>query len=220
MVKLNINKKTQYIWLIIISLVLVLVLIIVAVFGKKKYSENQWDKAREAYKLTNYAEVVSLVGKISVPDNQSDKSLLAHSYLAIDDKENALKLFSDLGKVESNVDAKLMEGNILRDLGKTKEAEEKYKEINRINTGYIQAYLNLASMYQASNQLELANDTLTEAIKYNPNAEPVIKYWLSINESQKGSDEYKKWEARSAALNAVMTSPAPASTTGTSTNNQ
>ena len=207
MVKLNMNKKALYIWLTII--VLVIVLAFAVVFGKKKYTDSQWGKAREAYKLTHYAEVVDLVGKLSEPKSQSDLSLLAHSYLAVDNKDKALELFNELSKEESNIDAKLVSGNILRDQGKFKEAEDKYKEVMKINTGYIQAYLNLASMYKMNNQAELANETLTEAVKYNPTAVSVIDYRLDINADKKGSDVYKEWEARGAVLRVGYVQPTP-----------
>lgn len=205
MMKLNIPKKRWYILLVIVLLLVVLALIVV--FGKQKYADRKWEQAREAYKMANYAEVVSLVGKISVPEEKKDKTILASSYIATGDNEKALVLYSDLAKEENNVDAKLMLGNIYRDQKKYKDAEEAYRAVSRVNTGYIQAYLNLAAMFRTNNQMELANEVLTEGIKYNATAMPIIEYWLQLNEDKKGSDVYKQWEERAKAIQAVLTEP-------------
>lgn len=125
-----------------------------------EYSDNgNANKAIDIYK--------TLLKKY--PDNSTILYEIAYCYVVKQDFKNAIKWLekSEAGNAPQGI-AYALHGNCLDNLGKRKQAIEKYKEGLSLFPGLGQLYLELGMVYVSENRLDEAVETFTQGINVDP----------------------------------------------------
>lgn len=176
--------------LIIIGIVvLVLVAVISGFWGYNKY---RWNKAKELYRTANYTELAKQLKDSTMPQGSEELNIYARTMMTIGEYDKAYTAFSKMYEIDKSNDTKLIMGNALMQKQDMAGAERIYNEILQQNPNFIQAALNLASIYRTQNKTGQANETLTAALKSNPNSVQLYEYLISINTPASAS-EYDSW---------------------------
>ncbi|MCX6013503.1 MAG: tetratricopeptide repeat protein [Chloroflexi bacterium] len=169
--------------------VLVFAVVIAGVWGYNKY---KWNKAKELYRTANYTELAKQLKDSAMPSGQEELNIYARTMMTIGEYDKAYTAFSKMYEIDKSNDTKLIMGNALMQKQDLSGAERIYNEILQQNPNFIQAALNLASIYRTQNKTEQANETLTAALKSNPNSVQLYEYLISINTPASAS-EYNSW---------------------------
>ncbi|HUD21080.1 MAG TPA: hypothetical protein VMQ44_03385 [Candidatus Saccharimonadales bacterium] len=172
---------------------LLVVAAVVALGALYLVRHNHWVKAEDYYKTGQYQKVYDLVGNQPLPTDAKELSIYGQAMMATQHYDKALKAYQELNKQNSSLDTELILANIKQEMGDNAAAESQYQAIVNQNSGFIQAYLNLASLYRIEGQADKANEILLSGIKNNPQSASLYSYLISINADKKGAKDYQSW---------------------------
>lgn len=182
------KNKFRFIYFVLIGLV---VLICLGLFLYLQH--NRWKKAESYYKTGQYQKVYDTLASEPMPTDPTRLDIYGRSMLATQHFDKALKAYEKLARTQNSLDTKLILANIKSEMGDANSSEDLYQEIIKENSNFVQAYLNLASLYRVQGKNEKANEILLEGVKNNPDSGGLYSYLISINADKKDSKEYKNW---------------------------
>jgi tetratricopeptide (TPR) repeat protein len=185
MKKIKIKLKPRY--------VIVAVCLLVVCAGGAfywQYSANVWNRAQVTYKKADYRATYDLIKKLPMPSDNEKLMIYGQAMLSVGEKEKAKKAFNTLYARNKDPFVKMLLGNIYNQDKDYDGAEKTYKEIIADNPNYVQAYVNLATLYRLRNDQVNALKTAQDGIKNNPKSVVLLELVVSLNMDNQQSKEF------------------------------
>lgn len=170
---------------------LAVVLFIFLGLGVYFYSENKWQKAENYYRQGEYKQAAKEIAYLLPPKDQEKLKMYAHIMFATGELDKAEKAYSILAKQTDNPFFHIMLGNVYREKKEFGQAVSQYEELIDSHPNYVQAYLNLASLYSLQGQQDKAVEVLKRGTDKNPNAVNLYEMIVSILSDNKESSDYR-----------------------------
>lgn len=181
---------TKY-WYVIVLLVLVAGSFI----AWRAYEANidaKWAKAADYYGRADYANASKQLEGLDAPKNDEKRlTMYAQTMLATRQLDKALPVYNDLYSVKKDPAVKIVIANIYNEQKKYDEAAKIYREVIASNESYVQAYVNLSTLYKLQNKSQDAIDIAKQGVKANPNSVVLNELLISMLLENKKSPEYK-----------------------------
>lgn len=134
----------------------------------------------------NVLKKILLLEKNSPPEVIQAKNRIARLYLAKRDLEAAEKTVDQvLVQDRSNLDAHFTEGQIFLFKGEGAKAVAAFRIVVNQKPRFLGGYLGLADAFELNNDLDLAEDTLRQALKINPESAQVHRALAHFYERKK-----------------------------------
>lgn len=176
-----------------LTLIIVFALLVIVVGGYFVHSIYSWKKAEEYFKTAQYQKVIDEIGNQPMPSDPQKLDIYGRSMMATRQLDKAYAAYEKLNAISKSLDNTLIMANIQSEKGNTDQAEKLYQEVIDENPHFIQAYLNLASLYRLKGDKAKANEILLKGVTNNPDSPSIYDYLLSINEDNSKSADYKGW---------------------------
>jgi tetratricopeptide (TPR) repeat protein len=184
------ERKKQLI--IIGALIIILAL---AVSGFFYLRISKWHKAESLYLAGNLPELAKIIKPGDMPSNLTDLNIYARTMNSVGNFDESYKALEKMYSLDKSNDTKLLMANILVQKKDFSGAEKLYIEITQQNPNFVQAYLNLASLYRTEGKNQTAIDMLASAIKNNPNSVQLYEYLVTIG-NPTSSPDYNSWKEK------------------------
>ena len=165
------------------------------IFGYFYIQRTKWRRAESLFQSGNLPELAKLIKPGNMPSNATDLNIYAKTMNSVGNFDEAYKALEKIYGLEKSNDTKLLMANILVQKKDLSGAEKLYLEITQQNPGFIQAYLNLASLYRTEGKNQAATDLLLSAIKNNPNSVQLYEYLVMIS-NPSSNPEYNTWKEK------------------------
>lgn len=187
-------------WYVFIVVVLV-VAGAVAWLAHEASVDTAWKKATDDYGRADYASAAKLIGDMPVPTDEKRLAIYAQTMLATRQLDKALPAYMNLYDMKKDPAIKIVIGNIYNEQKKYDEAAKTYNDIISSNASYIQAYVNLATLYKLQSKTQDAVDVAKMGVKANPNSATMYELLISMLLEDKNSAEFKDAVAKLKKLN-------------------
>lgn len=184
-------KRKKY--LIIVGAVVVAVVIVIA--GYFYLQAAKWHKAESLFQSGNLPELAKLIKPGDMPNNLTDLNIYARTMNSVGNFDESYKALEKMYALDKSNDTKLLMANILVQKKDFSGAEKLYIEITQQNPNFIQAYLNLASLYRTEGKNQTAIDMLASAVKNNPSSVQLYEYLVTIGNPSSNPD-YNSWKEK------------------------
>jgi tetratricopeptide (TPR) repeat protein len=125
-----------------------------------------------------------------MPSDNEKLMIYGQAMLSVGEKEKAKKAFNTLYARNKDPFVKMLLGNIYNQDKDYDGAEKTYKEIIADNPNYVQAYVNLATLYRLRNDQVNALKTAQDGIKNNPKSVVLLELVVSLNMDNQQSKEF------------------------------
>ncbi|KKP69937.1 hypothetical protein A2X44_01865 [candidate division CPR3 bacterium GWF2_35_18] len=181
------NKK-----IVIVLIIIVFILSVGAYFGYNWWNQKQWNNAEDYYRQGNYQKASEIMLKFSIPEDTEKLGIYAQTMFATSHLDKAEIAYQKLYEKEKDPFAKMMLGNIANQNKDYEKAKTVYKELIESNPNYIQAYVNLATIYRIQQDQKNAVSITEEGISKNANATVLYELLLSIVINEPTSESYQK----------------------------
>ena len=177
-------------------LVLLLVLLVTVAGGWIYYQasiENKWQNATDHYRRADYDGAAKILNGLQMPEKDADRlAIYAQTMLATRKLDKAAVAYGKLYELKKDPFAKLVLGNINNEQKKYDEAAKIYLEVIQSNPTYVQAYVNLATMYQLQGNNKKAVSTAVSGTVNNPNNTVLLELLVSLTMTDKNSRQFKE----------------------------
>lgn len=187
-------------WYVVVVLVVV-VAGVVAWFVQQASADVVWQKATDDYGRADYASAAKLLDNMAVPTDEKRLTVYAQTMLATRQLDKALPAYNSLYAKKKDPAIKIIIGNIYNEQKKYDEAAKTYREIISANTTYIQAYVNLSTLYKLQGKTQDSVDVAKQGVKANPNSATLYELLISMLLEDQGSADYKEAVATLKKLN-------------------
>lgn len=177
-------------WYVVIIL-LVLVGGLIAWRSYQLHLDAQWSKAQDYYGRADYANAAKILEPMALPTDDKRLTVYAQTMLATRKLDKALPAYQTLYSHKKDPDVKIKIGNIYNEQKKYDEAAKAYREIITADSSYIQAYVNLATLYKLQGKSQEAIDTAKQGTQANPNSVVLYELLISMTLEHKDSQEHK-----------------------------
>jgi tetratricopeptide (TPR) repeat protein len=153
---------------------------------------DTWSKATDYYSRANYDKAAKLLKDVSIPSDPKRLNVYAQTMLATRQLDKALPAYNALYETKKDPSVKLIIGNIYNEQKKYDKAAQIYKEAIAANSGYVQAYVNLSTLYKLQNKSSDAIKTAQQGIAANPKNVVLRELLVSMLLDDKTSPDYTK----------------------------
>ncbi|USN96646.1 MAG: hypothetical protein H6797_00375 [Candidatus Nomurabacteria bacterium] len=187
-------------WYALVVLV-VIVAGAIAWFVQQASADAAWQKATDDYGRADYAAAAKLLDNVAVPTDEKRLTVYAQTMLATRQLDKALPAYNSLYAKKKDPAVKIVIGNIYNEQKKYDEAAKTYRDIINANTTYIQAYVNLSTLYKLQSKTQDAIDVAKQGVKANPNSATLYELLISMLLDNQGSTDYKQAVATLKKLN-------------------
>lgn len=160
-----------------------------------------WDRASSYFAKADYKKAEEELAGLPVPSSAERLRVYAQTMLATQNLEKSLTAYEKLYKINKDPSVKLLIGNIYNQQKKYDLAIEAYREIITSNTGNVQAYVNLATVYKLQNKSDEAIKVSKEGVKNNPTSVILGELLVSMLMDDTNSAEFKSAVAALKKLN-------------------
>ena len=158
----------------------------------QKSIDTQWAKATDSYRRADYDATAKILNKLPVPTNDEERlAMYAQTMLATRQLDKSADAYEQLYKLKKDPFAKLVRGNIYNEQKKYDEAAKIYNELIDANPSYVQAYVNLATLYKLQNNNTKAVEVAKQGVKNNPNNTVLLELLVSLTMQDKSSQDFK-----------------------------
>ncbi len=181
--------------------VIVLVVIAVAIFMFWRVNvsnqDSAWNRATAFYQKADYDNVAKEIEGLPVPTDTARLKIYAQTMHAKRDFAKALPAYEKLYTLTKDLNYKIMIGNIYNDSDPKNsqkdydKAASAYKEVIAANSGYTQAYVNLAILYRLQNKTSEAITIANSAVSSNPNNVTLLELKVEMLMDDKTTSDYK-----------------------------
>lgn len=153
--------------------------------------ERAWERATAFYQDVDYESAGKELEGLSMPSDP--KRLLVYSQTMLSNRrfDEALMGFQKLYSIEPSLDTKLIIGNIYAEQKEFDKAVDVYKELIAADAKYIQAYVNLTTLYKLQGRAGDAKAVAVQAVANNPGNITLHQLQVAVLLDQKGSPEYQ-----------------------------
>ena len=189
-------KNKKYLLIIVGIVAIILAVLVLGYFYLQK---SKWNKAENLFQNGNLPELAKIVKPGDMPNNLTDLNIYAKTMNSVGNFDEAYKALEKMYSLDKSNDTKLLMANILVQKKDLSGAEKLYLEITQQNYNFIQAYLNLASLYRTEGKNQAAIDLLSSAIKNNQNSVQIYEYLVMIGNPSSNPD-YNTWKEKLTAL--------------------
>ena len=137
------------------------------------------------FKMNHYQKSLELALEIKndYPHYDQIHALIAHCYLNLNNKDEALKYYLLENERSKDPDHYFNIAVILESKQRQREATEYYKETIKLDPNYSAAYLNMGHLYLSQGSFELAKDAYIQAYRITPDSND-LKFILSALDSE------------------------------------
>lgn len=200
------NNSNGVLWLLSRFWYVVLVLVVV-VGGLVVWSvqmravDDVWKKAADDYGKADYEAASKLIEDMPIPSDEKRLTMYAQTMLATRQHDKALPAYEKLYAMKKDPAVKIIIGNIYNEQKKYDEAAKTYGSIISSNASFIQAYVNLATLYKLQGKTEDSVRVARQGVEANPNSVTLYELLVSMLLEDKTSAEYKDAVAKLKKLN-------------------
>ena len=187
-------------WYVVVVLIVVAAGV-VAWLVQQASADATWQKATDDYGKADYASAAKLLENVAVPTDEKRLTVYAQTMLATRQLDKALPAYKSLYAMKKDPAIKIIIGNIYNEQKKYDEAAKTYRDIITANETYIQAYVNLSTLYKLQSKTQDAVDVAKQGVKANPNSATLYELLISMLLDDKGSTDYKEAVASLKKLN-------------------
>lgn len=170
------------------------VIVVVAIAAAWKFHTHQqtvnWQQATDYYRRADYKKAAPLLLNMSLPTDPEQLRIYGQTMQATNHTNEAIKAYQALYDQKKDPFAKLVLGNIYNQQKKYDKAAKAYKDLIDANPTYIQAYVNLATVYRLQQQNSKAIDTANQALQNNPNDVTLAELAVSLTADDPNSEAY------------------------------
>jgi predicted TPR repeat methyltransferase len=154
-------------------------------FDMQSQKHGAFYLASAYFKMKHYQKSLNLALEIknNTPDYDQIHALIAHCYLSLNNKDEALRYYLLENQYSKDADHYFNIAVILESKQRQREAIEYYKETVKLDPNYAAAYLNMGHLYLSQGAFELAKDTYTQAYHITPDSND-LKFILSALDSE------------------------------------
>lgn len=172
------------------------VLLVGVAFGwiiYQKSIDTKWAKATDSYRRADYDATAKILNNLPVPTKDEERlAMYAQTMLATRQLDKSADAYEQLYKLKKDPFAKLVRGNIYNEQKKYDEAAKIYNELIDANPSYVQAYVNLATLYKLQNNNSKAVEVAKQGVKNNPNNTILLELLVSLTMQDKSSQDFKE----------------------------
>ena len=153
--------------------------------------ERAWERATAFYQDVDYESAGKELEGLPMPSDP--KRLLVYSQTMLSNRrfDEALVGFQKLYSIEPSLDTKLIIGNIYAEQKEFDKAVDVYRELIAADAKYIQAYVNLTTLYKLQGRAGDAKAVAVQAVANNPGNITLHQLQVAVLLDQKGSPEYQ-----------------------------
>lgn len=188
------NKFVKFVkkfWYII----LIVVIVIAALIGWRIHEMNvdaTWNKAIDYYGRADYKNAAKLIENMEIPKDEKRLTAYAQTMLATRQLDKALPAYKTLYEQKKDPSIKIIIGNIYNEQKKYDEAAKLYREIITANESYIQAYVNLSTLYKLQGKSQQAIEVAQQGVKANANSVVLHELLIAMLLEKQDSPEFKQ----------------------------
>lgn len=175
--------------------ILPVVLIIAGLIAWRTYEMNidaTWSKATDYHSKAKYNEAAKLIEGMSMPTDEKRLTVYAQTMLATRQLDKALPAYNSLYDIKKEPAYKIIIGNIYNEQKKYDEAAKVYRELITANSTFVQAYVNLSTLYKLQAKSTEAVEVAKEGIKANPNSVVLHELLISMLLDKQDSLDFKQ----------------------------
>lgn len=173
----------------------VVIILVAALTGWLTYrsvQEANWNKALDYYGRADYAKAAKLLDGMAMPTDEKRLTAYAQTMLATRQLDKALPAYTKLYADKKDPAVKIIIGNIYNEQKKYDAAAATYSELIAANPGYIQAYVNLATLYKLQGKSDDAIAVAKKGVQANPKSVVLHELLISMLLEKKESPEYQQ----------------------------
>lgn len=160
-----------------------------------------WDRASSYFAKADYKKAEEELASMPVPSSVERLRVYAQTMLATQKLDKSLTAYEKLYKINKDPSVKLLIGNIYNQQKKYDQAIVAYREIITSNSGNVQAYVNLATVYKLQGKSDDAIKVSKEGVKNNPTSVVLSELLVSMLMDDTDSAEFKAAVAALKKLN-------------------
>lgn len=175
----------------VILAVAVVVAALVAYQAYQAGIERRWDKAKDYFAKADYPKAAKEMEGLSMPKDADRLKVYSQTMLATQKLDKAAKGYEKLYEINKDPFDKVVLGNIYNQQKRYDEAAKVYREVIKSNPAYVQAYVNLATMYRLQQNNKAAIDAAKDGVTNNPNNVVLAELLVSLTMDNKNSPEYQ-----------------------------
>ena len=175
-------------------IVLLILAVIAGLTGWRMHQmqiDAKWSKASDYFGRADYKAAAEEIEGLSLPDDEKRLSVYSQTMLATRQLDKALPGYQKLYGVKKDPSVKLVIGNIYNEQKKYDEAAKTYRELIDANASFVQAYVNLSTLYKMQGKNTEAIEIAKKGVAANPNNVTVHELLISMLLEQKDSADYK-----------------------------
>lgn len=187
----KVTRALRKYWLFILPVLLV----IGGLVAWRTYEMNvdaTWSKAADYHSKAKYSEAAKLIDNMGMPTDEKRLTVYAQTMLATRQLDKALPAYNSLYDIKKEPAYKIIIGNIYNEQKKYDEAAKVYRELIAANSTFVQAYVNLSTLYKLQAKSTEAVETAKEGIKANPNSVVLHELLISMLLDNQDSPDFQK----------------------------
>jgi tetratricopeptide (TPR) repeat protein len=189
-------------WYVGVILLLLITVGFAALYMQAK-DTTMWKDAQDAYTKADYARSAKLLEGTGIPTDPTRLKIYAESMLATRQYDKALPAYEKLFDVKKDPDVKIKIGNIYNEKKNPEydRAEKAYQEVIANHPSYVQAYINLSTMYKVQSRTDNAIAAAKKGVKANPTSVSLYELLVAMTMDKKDSTDFKEAVAKLKELN-------------------
>lgn len=187
-------------WYIILAIIIILALLL----AWRLYQDHvnaQWSKATDDYGRADYQDAAKILDGMPMPSDPQRLTVYSQTMLATRQLDKALTGYQALYDAKKDPSVKLIIGNIYNEQKKYDDAAKAYSDLIAANSGYVQAYVNLATLDKLQGKTDDAVATAKQGVKANPNSATMYELLISMLLEHPDSADYQQAVASLKKLN-------------------
>jgi tetratricopeptide (TPR) repeat protein len=181
--------------------VLVIIVGLLAFAYMRARDIDMWASAQDAYTKADYAKSAEILKNVGIPSDATKLKVYAESMLATRQYDKALPAYEKLFDLKKDPDISIKIGNIYNEQKKYDQAEKAYQQVIADHPTYVQAYINLATLYKLQSRTDNAITAAKNGVKTNPKSVSLYELLVSMTMDKKDSEDYKNAVAKLKELN-------------------
>jgi tetratricopeptide (TPR) repeat protein len=170
-------------------------------FLRGEQQKANWQQATDYYRRADYNKAAPILINLPLPDDAEQLRIYGQTMQATNHLDKATEAYTKLYQIKKDPFAKLVLGNIYNQQKKYDQAEKAYKELIDANPTYVQAYVNLATVYRLQGHNDKALETAKTGLRNNPNNVVIAELAFSLAAGDWTSEEFKEAKATLERIN-------------------
>lgn len=153
--------------------------------------ESMWSRATDYFQKADYGKAEKELKNVAIPSDKDRLHVYAQTMLATQNFDKSLAAYKKYYELDKDHSTKNIIGNIYNQQKKYDEAIKIYRELIASNPNFVQAYINLSTVYKLQGDMDKAVETADQAVENNPSSIPLHELRVSMLMEDKSSADYK-----------------------------